>query len=82
MFLGLILQSTCFTFTIWKRKQTMEQQLHRVCERTKLKQKENIKNDHPFYGSINPTNSAMVSIKDGFTVWHQSKSKNFLSIIY
>ena len=45
----------------------MEQQLHRVCERTKLKQKQNIKIDHPFYCSINPANSAMVSIKDGFT---------------
>ena len=44
---------------------------------TKLKQKQNksrhIQIDHPFYCSIYPTNNAMVSLKDGFTVWRQSK---------
>ena len=40
-FLVLILQSTCFICTIWKRKQTMEQELHRACEQTKSKQKQN-----------------------------------------
>ena len=53
----------------------MEQQPHGVCERTKSKQKQNqarhIKIDHPFYCSIKPTNNAMVSLKDGFTVWRQ-----------
>ena len=37
----LNLQSTCFICTTWKRKQTMEQQPHRACERTKSKQKQN-----------------------------------------
>ena len=36
----LILQSTCFIYTSWKRKQTMKQQPHRACERTKSKQKQ------------------------------------------
>ena len=36
--LVLILQATCKQS---KRKQTMEQQLHRACERTKSKQKQN-----------------------------------------
>ena len=40
-FLVLILQSTYFTCTIRIRKQTMEQQPHRACERTKSKQKQN-----------------------------------------
>ena len=39
-FLVLILQSTCFICTTWKRKQTMEQQPHRACEQTKSKQKQ------------------------------------------
>ena len=39
--LVLILQSTCFICTTWKRKQTMEQQLQHACERTILKQKQN-----------------------------------------
>ena len=38
-FLVLILQSTCFICTTWKRKQTMEQQPHRACEQTKSKHK-------------------------------------------
>ena len=37
--LVLILQSTCFICTTWKCKQTMEQQPHRACERTKSKTK-------------------------------------------
>ena len=36
----LILQSTCFICTTWKRKQTVEQQPNRACERTKSKQKQ------------------------------------------
>ena len=37
----LTLQSTCFICTTCKRKQTMEQQPHCACERTKSKQKQN-----------------------------------------
>ena len=44
--LVLILQSTCFICTTWKRKQTMEQQPHRACERTKSKQKQNQVTSH------------------------------------
>ena len=39
-FLVLILQSTCFIYTFWKRKQNMEQQPHLACEWMKLKQKQ------------------------------------------
>ena len=35
------LQSTSFICITWKRKQTMEQQPHRACERTWPKQKQN-----------------------------------------
>ena len=35
VFLVLILQSTCFIYIAWKRKQTMEQEPHRACEWTK-----------------------------------------------
>ena len=45
-FLVIILQLTCFIRTTWKRKQTMEQQPHRVCVRTKLKQKQNQVTSH------------------------------------
>ena len=37
--------------------------------------------NHILYCSIQPTNSAMVSWKDGFTVWLQSQKEDFLSII-
>ena len=40
-FLVLILQSTWFICRNWKRKQSMEQQLYRGCEKTKSKQKQN-----------------------------------------
>ena len=50
------LQSTCFICSIWKSKQTMEQQPHRPCERMKSKQKLNqahhIQIDHAFCCSI------------------------------
>ena len=52
--LVLILQSVCFICTTWKHKQTMEQQSHRACERTKSKQKKaktklhHIQIDHVF----------------------------------
>ena len=38
MFLVLILQSACFIYITWKRKQTMEQQQDRACEWTKSNQ--------------------------------------------
>ena len=40
-FLLLMLQSTYFICTSWKRKGTMEQQSHRTCEWIKSKQKQN-----------------------------------------
>ena len=51
----------------------LEQQPHRACEQTKPKQKRNrarhIQIDLAVYNcSILPTNNAMVSLKDGFTV--------------
>ena len=79
--LVVILQSTCFICTTWKRKQAMEQQPNGACERTKSKQKQN-QIDHALYCLIQPTNNVMVSLKDGFTVWRQSQKENFLSIIY
>ena len=45
-FLVLILQWTCFISTTSKRKQTMEQQQHGACERTKTKQKQNQVTSH------------------------------------
>ena len=58
-------------------QQTMEQQPHRACEQTNSKQKQNqsrhIQIYHAFYCSIQPRNNAMVSLKDDFTVWHQSQ---------
>ena len=47
IFLLLILQSTCFICSTWKRKQTMEQKPHRACERTKdIKMKNKTKSRH------------------------------------
>ena len=45
-YLVLIFQSTSFISTTWKRKQTMKQQLHRACERTESKQKQNKVTSH------------------------------------
>ena len=63
----------------------MEQQPDRACEQTKSKQNKtksrDIQTDHAFYCSIWPTKSAMVSLKDDFTVWRQSQKEDFLSII-
>ena len=44
--LVLILQSTCFICTTWKREQTTEQQSHRAYEQTKSKQKQNYVTSH------------------------------------
>ena len=38
--------------------------------------------DDAFYFSIQPTNSAMASLKDDFTAWRQSQMEDFLLIIY
>ena len=56
-------------------EQTMEQKPYRACERTKLKQKQIQVTSHSNWPriSIYPKNNAMVSLKDGFTVWHQSQ---------
>ena len=80
--LVLILQSTRFICTTWKRKQSMEQQPRCACERTKLKQKQT-----PSHVTFKLTTRSIVrfspvSLKDGFTVWRQSQKKDFLSIIY
>ena len=75
-FLVLILQSTCFICTTWKRKQTMEQQPNRVCEQAKSKQNvtsRQIQIDHVIYYLIQSTNNVMVSLKDEFTIWRQSQ---------
>ena len=69
----LILQSTCFICTTWKRKQTMEEQPRRAYEQNKNKTKlRHIQINHAFYFSIYPTNNVMVSLRDGFTAWSQS----------
>ena len=50
-----VLQSTLFIWTIWKRKQTMEHQLHRACERCQNKNKtksHHIQIYHALYCSI------------------------------
>ena len=41
--------------------------------KTKKSKSRHIQIDHRFYCSIYPTNNTMVSIKDGFTVWHQTQ---------
>ena len=76
----LILQTTYFIYTTWKRKQTTEQQPPGSYERTTSKQKQNqarhIQINHEFYCSIWPTNNAMASLKDDFFVWHPVNNKN------
>ena len=56
LFLVLILHSASFICTAWKRKQTMEQQIHCSCERTNLNKNKTkscqIQIDHTFYCSI------------------------------
>ena len=54
-FLVLILQSTCFICTTWKRKQTIENQPHRTYEQNQNKTKTksgHIQIGHVFYYSI------------------------------
>ena len=63
----------------------MPVRLYGTCERSQNKRKTksgHIQIDHSLYCSILPTNNAMVSLKDGFTVIRQSEKKDFLSMIY
>ena len=84
-FLVLILQSVCFIYKIWKRKQTMEQQPHRACEQTTSKQKQNQVTSHSNWPRILLLDLAhkqvIVSLKYDFVVWHHSQKEYFLSII-
>ena len=48
----LILQSACFISTTWKGKQTMKQQPHRTCERTKSNQKQNQVRSHSNWSRV------------------------------
>ena len=70
-----------FICTTWKHKQTMEQQPQRACERTKSKQKQNQVTSQSYWPHvlllILPSSNATVSLKDGFTVWHQSEKEDF-----
>ena len=65
---------------LWNNNRTMH-----VNERNQNKSKtksRHIQIDHAFYCSIYPINNAMVSLKDGLTIWHQSQKEDFLPIIY
>ena len=83
-FLVLILQSACFICTTWKREQTMEQQPHHTCERTKLIQKQNQVTSHSNWPRLLlfdlAHNQCNGIIKDGFTDWRQSQKEDFLSV--
>ena len=52
-----------------------------VNERNQNKKSCLIQIEHLFHCLIYPRNNAMVSLKDGFTVWRQSQKEDFLSII-
>ena len=85
-FLVLILQSTCFICTTWKRKQTMEQQPHRACERTKSKQKQNQVTSHSNWPRVllfDLAHKQCNGIIKGWFHCHTSEWKGtFLVIIY
>ena len=49
---------------------------------TKENQVSQIQIGHAFYCPIQPTNNAMVSLKDDFTVIRQGEKEDFLSMIY
>ena len=57
----------------------MEQQPHHISERFKNKNK--IKSRHIQIGNLAHKKNAMVSLKDGVTVWRWSQKKDFLSMI-
>ena len=82
-FLFIIIFSTFFSihfaislFCLHSLK-TMEQQRHHACKPMKSKQKQN---DHSH--SNWPCIHAIVSLKDDFTVWRQTRKEDFLSIMY
>ena len=65
---------------LWNNNRTMH-----VNERNQNKNKTkscHIQIDHAFYCSIQPTNNAMVSLKDGFSVQYQSQKEDFMSVIH
>ena len=66
-FLVLILQSICFIFTTWKRKQTMGQQTHLACEQTKSKPKQNQLMSYSNWPCV-----LLFGLAGVFTVWRQS----------
>ena len=69
-----------FSNKLWNNNRTVH-----VNERNQNKNKiwsRYIQIDHVFYCSIQPTNNVMVSLKDGFIVWHQSQWEDFLLIKY
>ena len=78
-FLVLILQSTCFICTTWKRRQTMENEWNKNKSKTKSR---HIQINHTFYCSFQPTNNALVSLNDSFTAWRQCQMEDFFSILY
>ena len=56
---------------LWNNNRTVH-----VNERNQNKSKtksRHIQVDHALFFSIYPTNNAVVSLKDGFTLWHQYK---------
>ena len=75
--LVLISQSTCFIWTTWKCKQTMEQQPNRAYERTKLKQKQNQRTSHSNWSHVVLFDLAhkqcRASLKDTFSLPSESK---------
>ena len=82
-FLFIIIFSTFFSihfainlFCLHSLK-TMEQQRHHACKPMKSKQKQN---DHSH--SNWPCIHAIVSLKDDFTVWRQTRKEDFLSIMH
>ena len=52
-----------------------------VNERNQNKKSCLIQIETSFHFLIYPTNNAMVSLKDGFTVWRQSQKEDFLPVI-
>ena len=75
-FLMLILQSACFVCITWKRKQTMEQNhTGHVNERNQTKAKNKVTSYSIWLRVLLfdlAHNNAMVTSKDGVTVWRQS----------
>ena len=56
--------------------------MNEIKQKQKKLKSRHILTDHAFYWSILPTNNAVVSLKDHFTVRRQSQKEDFLPIIY